>query len=293
MKEKGIEPNNVTWYSFWFYDCIFQAILKKGNPKSLSIVRTHAGDLYEDSTTLNGQILLRDFQFSQMEFCFCISQMGADYLGKTYPKYSDKIYCKRLGTKDLGKLNPLDESAFVVVSCSHVRNVKRVHIIAEALCMIPFPMVWYHFGDTGSANSKDPFIGYFHESVKKLSTNPNVKFVEMGNLEPQKIFEFYASHSINAIISTSSTEGIPVSIMEAISFGIPAIGTNVGGCAEIINDTTGILMDADIDPIQLSEIIQNFKISSKNTQQFRMGVRNFWEANFNEELNYRNTLSTI
>ena len=44
-------------------------------------------------------------------------------------------------------------------------------------------------------------------------------------------------------INLSSSEGIPVSIMEAQSFGIPVIATNVGGSGEIVVSETGVLVD--------------------------------------------------
>lgn len=41
----------------------------------------------------------------------------------------------------------------------------------------------------------------------------------------------------------SDSEGIPVSIMEAMSFGIPVIARNVGGMSEIVNEENGLLLE--------------------------------------------------
>ena len=46
-------------------------------------------------------------------------------------------------------------------------------------------------------------------------------------------------------------------MMEAISFGIPVIGTNVGGVKEIINTDTGILLEKDFEVKTLSSLIDN------------------------------------
>jgi len=43
------------------------------------------------------------------------------------------------------------------------------------------------------------------------------------------VLNYYASNPVDVFINTSSSEGLPVSIMEAMSFGIPVIATNVGG----------------------------------------------------------------
>ena len=55
----------------------------------------------------------------------------------------------------------------------------------------------------------------------------------------------------------SLSEGIPVSIMEAISFGIPIIATNVGGNAEIVNDETGVLIPVNIDQAAFNETVSD------------------------------------
>ena len=59
-------------------------------------------------------------------------------------------------------------------------------------------------------------------------------------------------------INVSSTEGIPVSIMEAMSFGIPVIATAVGGTPEIVNNENGYLLSKDPSAKELAEVIQNF-----------------------------------
>ncbi len=52
--------------------------------------------------------------------------------------------------------------------------------------------------------------------------------------------------SLDLLINTSSTEGISVTAMEAISLGIPVISPKVGGMEElIVNGTNGFLYDAD------------------------------------------------
>ena len=44
-------------------------------------------------------------------------------------------------------------------------------------------------------------------------------------------------------VNVSESEGIPVSIMEAASFGIPIIATDVGGTSEIVDNSNGFLIE--------------------------------------------------
>lgn len=293
LKALKVDTHDMVFYSFWFYDCIFQAILKRKFKSAFSIIRTHGGDLYEDSSTLQGQILARNFQLKYTDWCVSISQLGAKYLQQLYPASQQKIFCSRLGTDTPIGPNPHDANRIVLVSCSHVRNVKRVHLIAEALCLVDVEIAWYHFGDIGHPDSRDPYIGYFHDAIEKLKSNRKVEAHIMGNLSVQKIYKFYEKNAVSALVSTSSTEGIPVSMMEAISFGIPVIGTDVGACAEIITAKTGILIPEDLSPSYLAKIFSDFSGSDLNTTVFRTGVKEFWEQNFNCNHNYKLLLDRL
>ena len=58
----------------------------------------------------------------------------------------------------------------------------------------------------------------------------------------------------DSFITTSSTEGLPVSIQEAMAAGIPIIGTNVGGIPEMI-DGNGVLLSANPSNKEVAEAI--------------------------------------
>ena len=52
-------------------------------------------------------------------------------------------------------------------------------------------------------------------------------------------------------------------MMEAQSFGIPIMSTDVGGCNEICNENTGFLIPKDFTAIDAANKIQEFKNSKK------------------------------
>lgn len=59
-------------------------------------------------------------------------------------------------------------------------------------------------------------------------------------------------------LNISESEGVPFSIMEALSAGIPVMATDVGGTAEIIDDTVGRLLPKELTPVLLRQELINY-----------------------------------
>jgi glycosyltransferase involved in cell wall biosynthesis len=279
------EMHRSPFYSFWFYDCIYLAWMKRERLIDLAITRAHSGDLYEDHTSIKNKILYRNFQFRYLDAVLPISRMGTDYLQKRYPRTKAAIKTIFLGSENPVSLNPFDKSQFTIVSCASFRHHKRIHKIAEALLHVNIPITWHHFGDE-NIDKQDPKIHEYLARKKELQSKLNIKFLAHGNTENEKLFEFYRKNPVNLFVSLSSAEGIPVSMMEAISFGIPILSTDVGGCKEIVNEETGILIPLETEITEVADIITSFRDSSKNTSEFRSNVRLFWERHFDAERNY-------
>ena len=88
-------------------------------------------------------------------------------------------------------------------------------------------------------------------------------------------------------ITTSSTEGLPVSVQESFAMGIPAIGTDVGGMAELIsNRETGYLLPADFDLFEAAHCIESYgKLSAAEKKSMAENALNKWKKHFSAEKN--------
>ena len=116
----------------------------------------------------------------------------------------------------------------------------------------------------------------------------NVNAVFEGRVENRKVLEFYRNNAINLFINLSDSEGIPVSIMEAMSFGIPCIATNVGGTSEIVvNGINGYLIDDEDDEYIAGKVDSIATMNAEDYRQLRDAARNTWEQKFNAKKNYR------
>lgn len=287
IEQNKIDKNQALFVSFWFNTwAIALAVLKKQNKILDFYSRAHGTDLFEYRVRNTQRLPFRKFQLKWVSKVFSVSANGSDYLKENYPSYAAKIFPLYLGTKDHGTNNFSDKSVFTIVSCATVRNIKRIYLIPEILQQLNFQVKWVHLGDENLA-APDPTKERYlknKEAVKKYSW---INAVFSGSLSNQQIFNFYKTNSINLFISVSETEGLPVSIMEAISFGIPVMATDVGGCKEICTAQTGMLIPKDFTIADAAKRIRDFKDSIQNTPEFRNQTRDFWKTNFEVNANYQ------
>lgn len=275
---KGKSKSNVTLYSYWMAsDAVASSWLKK-KYKTCFITRCHRFDLYE-CDTLGKYIPYRKMIFENADKIYSISNDGQNYLINEYP-YLDprKIIVSKLGTNDWGE-NPREKKmeSFVIVSCSSLIPVKRVDRMLEALTKSKKKIEWYHFGD-----------GLLRRNLeKKIKELPeNVVFVFMGAVKNTDLMKWYASNHVDLFVNFSSSEGIPVSIMEAMSFGIPVVATDVGGTREIVvNGVNGVLLPRDCSNEKLICTIERL-VSFENIDLLREGSRRYWLMNYYSKVNY-------
>ena len=167
-----------------------------------------------------------------------------------------------------------------MVSCSNVVPVKRLDLIIAALKEITnVRVIWTHFGD-----------GILLNEIKKLAKQlpENIETDFRGNLKNSDLMKVYEKEQFDLFINVSSSEGIPVSIMEAMSFGIPCIATDVGGTKEIVTDGyNGRLLRSDFNNADFVEAINWYLKMDKDTvYNLRKNVYSFWEGKYNAETNY-------
>ena len=75
--------------------------------------------------------------------------------------------------------------------------------------------------------------------------------------------------------------------MEAISFGIPIVGTAVSGTPEIVIDNTGFLIPKEFSSKAVSDILCDAHKAGKiYSEEFRKKIQDFYKENFYAPLNH-------
>ncbi|MGZ4098430.1 MAG: glycosyltransferase [Bacteroidia bacterium] len=250
--------------------------IKKKIPSNTRIVlRLHGSDLYENIK--DNYAPLRNDVFSNSDLICTVSENGKNYLKKKYPLHASKISVARLGVFDNG-LGPLPGQKPIIVSVSNLIPLKRVGLIFDALQLLDINLTWHHFGD-------GPLAAELKEQIKKRRKGLDIEL--HGFVSNKEIIEFYMTSYVDLFINASTSEGVPVSIMEALSFGIPVIATNVGGTSELVDDAVGKLVKADINELELSSELAHFlKLSKEEVALIREGARMRFIEKASAEKNY-------
>lgn len=275
--KKDIGPGTV-FYSYWFMQWVAAlSIIKMRNPALKIVSRVHGADYDEEQ--VRRPLPFRYFQLSKINRVFAVSAFAKKYLEQRFHADAGRIAVARLGLA-LDQQDPAaDPARLHIVSCSSLIPLKRVTLIADILQHLGIPATWTHFGDGPLA----------HELKDRISRLPAGVSVELAGYVPNSDFIAYlGSHAISLFINVSESEGIPVTMMEAISFGIPLAGTAVCGVPEIVTAHTGILIDRDFDPQQVALRIREAHLSGRLYEpKFREGIRQFYKDHFFAPHNYR------
>ncbi len=144
-------------------------------------------------------------------------------------------------------------------------EVKGLPVLIRAFAEIvkKYPSAELHL--VGDGPQKPELI----KIVKELKLNSNVKF--QGFLVGEPLLEAYNKATIFVLPSiktkTGETEGLGVVLIEALSHGVPVIGSKVGGIPDIIIDgKTGLLFEPD-NHLELAEkitlLIENPELRKK------------------------------
>lgn len=271
--EKELTKEDVCYF-YWGKWSNILAFFWKDKAKCVS--RFHGwGDLWEQDS--HEYFPLRDKVTQSLLFAAHISSLGETYFKKKYP------YCKtqlrRLGAFDQG-VNPKSrEGEINIFSCSTLWPLKRVDLILKAAAQLSMKVEkkvrWTHIGGNEEGMSKI-------YSTTNLKEYPNLEVVSAGRIPHVKVLEYYRTFPCDIFMNLSTVEGVPVSIMEAISFDIPVVATNVGGTPDIVVDgKSGKLVSADPTEQEVADTLLDVYNHKENYR-----AREFWKYLYNGEKNY-------
>jgi glycosyltransferase involved in cell wall biosynthesis len=264
---------DAVFYDYWYENSTLAlSLLKTSGKIRTAVARAHNFDVYDENWE-TGEVPFQRAKSIGMDAIFVVSESGAAYLRQRLPHAHTKIRLERLGVWDPGTLSPQGDEVPLVLTCAFLRPEKRIHLVPEVLARLGRPVRWLHFGD-----------GPEYERVLAAASRlPSRVSWKLAGLVPNtEVRAFYAAHDVASLLSLSVSEGLPVSMMEAVSHGVPLVACNAGGVSEIVTGQTGLLLDrgASVDAISaaLSSVL--------DAGLSRSSIHDFFKERFDAETNY-------
>lgn len=279
----GINKNTdaLFYFYWWDYKCLGITMHKKKYSKIRIVTRTHGYDLY-DERELYGKQFFKQQMERKLDKIFFISSYGKQYyVDHSGRDNKEKFLLCRLGVPAQDIKWGEESGDFILVSCSNVIPLKRIELIVQGLALISeIKIKWIHFGD-----------GSEMENIKKmaldmLDNKENISYRFMGRVDNKSILDYYRNRLVSCFITTTSTEGNPVSVQEALSFGIPIIGTEVSDIPLMICGN-GCLLPQNPVPKQVADAIVTMALKKPQERQImRKKSYNIWKKDYDAEKNY-------
>lgn len=222
------EKPDIIHYHFGFLVFFLFLVVKILFPKTKQVLTQHCEFLYNGI----GWLLLTRFCYNSLDGVLSVSKAVRDGMIKRIGN-SNHFIVHYLGVAK-GKISSynlrnelvITEDELVITSIGFDIDVKGFDLLAQAISILK------------RENSLPPFkvivIGLCeseHEKLQKIVEDLRIKddFISVGIRNDIDDFLYFTDIYVQA----SRTEALPLSIMEALLYGIPIIGADVGGISEI------------------------------------------------------------
>lgn len=278
-------------YTYWNGSQAYAAVLlKKRGLVAKVFSRAHRYDLYEYCSSLKYLPLKRQF-IGSFDRVFSISEEGVQYIRETYGAGLSNLSVSRLGVAASEKMSEVSElGSLHLLSVSYCSPVKRLEKLIGALEFISrrnndLKIKWVHIGDGSEFKS-------LVELARLSLTEGSVEWCFLGEKPNEQVRKFFEENAVDLFVNVSDSEGVPVTIMESMSYGVPAIAPRIGGVPELVSPDCGFLLNPDPSVLEIASAIKNMSSLCKS-EEFRLRARARVLEFYNSRKNYSEIISLI
>jgi len=270
---------SVYGYSYWANDtAVAVALARKRGLLQRAVSRAHGWDVYTSRSEV-GFLPFRGFLADHLDSLVFVSADGRRFFEASVGSGRATREVIPLGTAQESQGPQGKAELFTIGSCSSLIPLKRVDLLAKAVMNFGRPIRWVHVGD-GPERSKIEAIC--------ARRPPGVEIELTGHLLHHEVIETWRRFRPAAFVNVSASEGVPVSMMEAMSLGIPVIGTSVGGVPEIVEaGVNGSLLVAEPTQAEVAAALSSFAdLSTAAFERLSEGAWRTWHDRFHARVNF-------
>lgn len=199
------------------------------------------------------------------------SQANFEYVEKNYHPHRSHILIPNYVETEIFRPMDVAKTKGSICFVGRLMRQKNLFALLEALEGLPYTLSIIGSGEQG-------------EQLKEFARKNQVKANFLGNVPNHKLPEILNRHEL--FVLPSLWEGMPKTLLEAMACGLPAVGTNIDGTKEVIEDgKNGILCDTDsnsirqaiISVMEKEEFKESVGINARETIEERFSLRKLAE----------------
>ena len=164
------------------------------------------------------------------------SQTNYEYVERNYRPRSTHILIANYVETDVFRPINLEKKKGTMCFIGRLTREKNLLALLEALKGLPYTLTMIGSGEQ-------------REDLEKFADESEINVNFLGNIPNHELPQILNQHQL--FILPSLWEGMPKTLLEAMSCGLPVIGTNIDGSREVIeHGKNGILCDTDSPSIR-------------------------------------------
>lgn len=271
-------------YSYWNdTSALAAAMLREEGQIRHLVTRIHNYELYEEEMPYSYIPLKRQF-IGQYDRIFAVAEHGRRYVEQVFGVSRPVADLSRLGVALPPRPSATSSSGSLhLVSISYCVPYKRIDVIIDAVSRFAdrHPQLnirWTHIG-------AGPMFDQLRQRAMQALNHLNMTWEMKGHLENAQVHAFLGRGGVDLLVNASKNEGVPVSVMEAMGHGIPAIAPDVGGMAELVTEDCGMLLPKPPSSEELARAIDQMLPRLKD-DELREAARQKVAMQFHAERNY-------
>ena len=268
-------------YGYWYGPWTLGALMAKGradhrdhrdrrgprrrSPIRAVVTRVHGYDLHESRHPAGFHALKRQLS-RRLDALLPVSVSGGQVAVDDFGVAAEQVQHSPLGV-ELPAVRSVTsgQHELALVSVASALPVKRIDLMVEAATLFAeqHPDWRVHWTHLGGGEQLDTL------RARAADAPPNLTITWAGQVSPAQVREHYLTQPVDLFVNTSSSEGVPVSIMEAMAHGVPVLAPRVGALDEIVPDNGlgGELLPADPSPAQVAAAIATWATRAKSPAQ--------------------------
>ncbi len=175
-------------------------------------------------------------------------------------------------------INNTQQNKFVFGCVGRLQAIKDHKLLISAYALACIQDKHFSQSTQLSIIGDGPLRSTLEEQVDCLPVSDNIWFAGARH-DMEKVY-----HSFDTFIMSSLGEGIPMTMLEAMSTGLPVISTNVGGIPEIVSEKTALLVPPANAEQLAAAMLNMFSVKDEiQFQNMRIAARKEVVERFSEE----------